>query len=181
MQKVIHILSRNGKYKIAIPVLIVGVILQAILIAKYLPEFLSYSNGMKNPDQLFTYDFDFIKDLYQTLGEDGRKYYGKMLNIDFLYSIVSGIGYSLLLSAIVKQKKWYITLPLFLMFSDILENISQLVLMYNFPNINSFSVNISSMFSTVKMLLSLICVSLILFFLAKNILAWLKNRKGITQ
>lgn len=177
MKKITNFLFNNGKYKIAIPVLIVGFILQAILIVKYLPEFLIYSNGVKNPDQLFSYNLDFIKSLYQTLGESGRSYYGKMLIVDFLYTTVSGLGFSLLLSALVKKKKWYITLPLFLMVSDILENISQLILMNRFPHISSFGVNISSICSTAKMSLSLVCILLILFFISKHILVSLKDRK----
>lgn len=175
MKKVVNFIYKNGKYKIAIPVLIVGFILQAILIIKYLPEFLNYSNNIKNPDQLFSYNLDYITNLYQILEEQGRKFYFEMLSIDFLYTIISGMGFSLLLAALVKKRKWYIVLPLFLSLSDICENISQIVLMNNFPEITTFGVFISSTFSTTKMLLSLMSVSLILFFLVKNLVQWIKR------
>lgn len=175
MKKVVNFIYKNGKYKIAIPVLIVGFILQAILIIKYLPEFLNYSNNIKNPDQLFSYNLDYITNLYQILEEQGRKFYFEMLSIDFLYTIISGMGFSLLLAALVKKRKWYIVLPLFLSLSDICENISQIVLMNNFPEITTFGVFISSTFSTAKMLLSLMSVSLILFFLVKNLVQWIKR------
>lgn len=175
MKKVVNFIYKSGKYKIAIPVLIVGFILQAILIIKYLPEFLNYSNNIKNPDQLFSYNLDYITNLYQILEEQGRKFYFEMLSIDFLYTIISGMGFSLLLAALVKKRKWYIVLPLFLSLSDICENISQIVLMNNFPEITTFGVFISSTFSTTKMLLSLMSVSLILFFLVKNLVQWIKR------
>ena len=116
-----------------------------------------------------------ITSLYQIIGEQGRKLYFEMLSIDFLYTIISGIGFSLLLAALVKKRKWYIMLPLFLASSDICENISQIVLMNNFPKITTLGVFISSTFSSTKMLLSLISISLILFYLGRNLVLWIKK------
>lgn len=165
-------LFKKGKYKNAAPILILGFILQGILIKKYLPEFLIHSNNIKNPDQLFSYDLEYLTNLYQLLGIEGRAFYAEMLGIDFLFTVTSGIGYSLLLAALIKERKWYIMLPLLLALSDILENFSQILLMNSFPGITSFEVALSSLFSTIKMILSIICISLILFFIAKNIYLW---------
>jgi hypothetical protein len=95
MKKLTHFFFKNGKYKIALPILAIGFALQAILIIHYLPEFLHYSENIKNPDQLFFYDMDYIANLYQKLGEEGRKFYCKMLVVDFVYTSISGIAYSL--------------------------------------------------------------------------------------
>ncbi len=168
MKKLLNFLFKKGKYKTAIPTLIVGFILQGILISKYLPEFLIYSSNIKNPDQLFSYDLEYLNTLYKTLGKEGRAFYAEMLGIDFLFTTISGLGYSLLLASLIKTRKWYILLPLILAISDILENVSQLFLMNIFPDANSFVVVLSSLFSSIKMTLSLICIALILFYIAKG-------------
>tara|TARA_R110000868_G_scaffold411291_1_gene702874 strand:- start:2019 stop:2561 length:543 start_codon:yes stop_codon:yes gene_type:complete len=177
MKKLMSFFLKNGKYKIALPILAFGFVLQALLIIDYLPEFLHYSDNVKNPDQLFTYNFEYIVDLYQKLGEEGRKFYFKMLGVDFFYTTISGVGYSLLLAALVKKEKWYIILPLFLTLSDVFENISQIILMNNFPKISTPGVVISSTFSSIKMIGGAIILSLILFFISKNIFNWVKNKK----
>ncbi|MNJ85252.1 hypothetical protein D3C87_27200 [compost metagenome] len=178
VKKLTSFFFKNGKYKIALPVLALGFALQTLLIIDYLPEFLRYSDNVKNPDQLFTYNVEYIVDLYQKLGEEGRKFYFKMLGVDFLYTIISGIGYSLLLAALVKKEKWYIILPLFLTLSDVFENVSQLILMNNFPEISTSGVVIASTFSSIKMIGGAISLSVILFFIGKNIIHWVKNKKA---
>lgn len=177
MKKLIKFFFENGKYKIAFPTLAIGFALQALLIIYYLPEFLQYSDNLKNPDQLFNYNHEYIVNLYQKLGEEGRIFYIKMLWVDFLYTTISGVGYSLLLAALVKEEKWYIILPLFLMLADVFENISQLILMNNFPEISASGVFISSTFSFVKMIGGAISLSLILVFIGKNIFNWVKSKK----
>lgn len=176
MKKLLNFLYKNGKYKTAIPTLIVGFILQGILISKYLPEFLIYSNNIKNPDQLFFYDLEYLKTLYQALGKEGRAFYAEMLGIDFLFTTISGFGYCLLLATLIKKRKWYIMIPLLLAISDVLENVSQLFLMNIFPDINSFVGVLSSLFSSIKMTFSIICIALILFFIAKNIYLWARTK-----
>lgn len=177
MKKVIKFFFKNGKYKIAFPTLAIGFALQALLIIYYLPEFLQYSGNIKNPDQLFTYNHEYIMNLYQKLGKEGRIFYMKMLWVDFFYAAISGAGYSLLLTALVKEEKWYIILPLFLTLSDVFENISQLTLMDHFPEISATGVFISSTFSSIKMVGGIICLSLILVFIGKNIFNWVKSKK----
>ena len=181
MKKLINFFLRNGKFKIAFTVLAIGFALQALLILHYLPEFLHYSDNVKNPDQFFTYNFEYIIDLYQKLGEVGRNLYFKMLVADFFYTTISGTGYSLLLAALIKKEKWYIILPLFLTFSDIFENVAQIILMNSFPEISPLGVFVSSLFSSVKMTGGIISLLLILFFAGKNIFNWIKIKRQIQE
>ena len=177
MNKVLGFVFRNGRYNTAIPTLIISFILQGILIYKYLPQFLVFSESLKNPDQLFVYDSEYLSRLYQVLGKEGRRFYAEMLKIDFLYAAVSGIGYSLLLAALVKKAQWFIMLPLLMAITDILENISQLLLMQRYPNLHALGVVISSVFSSSKMVLGIICISLLLFFITKNIVNGYNHKK----
>ncbi|MDQ5928809.1 MAG: hypothetical protein QG594_587 [Bacteroidota bacterium] len=177
MKKLVNFFLRNGKFKIAFPVLAIGFAFQALLLLHYLPEFLHYSDNVKNPDQLFTYKFEYIADLYQKLGEEGRECYFRMLVVDFFYTTISGTGYSLLLAALIKKEKWYVVLPFLLTLSDIFENVAQIILMNNFPEISPFGVFVSSIFSSVKMTGGAISLLLILFFTGKNIFNWIKNKR----
>ncbi|PXY46104.1 hypothetical protein [Flavobacterium hydrophilum] len=181
MKKLINFFLRNGKFKITFPVLAIGFALQALLIVHYLPEFLHYSDNLKNPDQLFTYNFEYITNLYQKLGEVGRKFYSKMLVVDFFYTTISGMGYSLLLAALIKKEKWYVVLPFLLTLSDIFENVAQIILMNNFPQISPFGVFVSSLFSSVKMTGGVISLLLILFFTGKNIFNRMKIKRQIQE
>lgn len=179
MEKIINLIFENGKYKIALSTLGIGFALQALLITYYLPEFLHYSGNIKKPDQLFTYNVDYVVYLYQKLGNEGRKFYIKMLIVDFFYTSIAGIAYSLLLATLVKKRKWYIILPLVLTISDIIENTFQIGLLNSFPKITSLGVALSSLFSSIKMIGGAIILSLLLFHISKNLLNWIKNKNSV--
>lgn len=167
---------RYGKYQYALPVMMIGFALQAVLIFKYLPRFLAYSGGIKNPDQLFSYDFKYLSNLYQALGEKGRNYYAQMLGVDFFYTSISAFGFAFLLAALVKKEQWVILLPFCPALVDVGENIGQLVLMGYFPNISSSGAMLASGLSSIKMLLGLISMALILFYVIKNLIFWLMKK-----
>lgn len=180
MKKLIDFIFKYGKFKYALSVLLIGIVFQIFIFSNFLPDFLIYSGGIKNPDQLFWYNYEYINNLYQKLGAKGLNAYASMLYIDFVYLSFSALGYSLLLSALVKRRVWYIAIPIFMAFFDIGENLFQLVLMNQFPSISSIGVQISSLFSSLKMLSAIIGVLLILIFLVRNILM-LVNKKSKKQ
>lgn len=167
---------RYGQYQYALPVMMLGFALQAVLIFRYLPRFLIYSGGIKNPDQLFSYDFKYLSTLYQALEENGRNYYAQMLGVDFFYTTISAFGFAFLLAALVKKERWLIILPFCPALVDIGENIAQLVLMGSFPKISPDGVILASALSSVKMLLGLISITLILFHVIKNLIFWLRRK-----
>lgn len=177
MKKLISCIHKYGRYKLAIPILLVGFGLQYVLIAYFLPEFLSYSGGLKNPDQLFNYDLAYLHDLYSNLGIKGRAFYSRMLYVDFGYTTLSAIGYSLLLVALSKQRMWFILLPLLLALFDVFENILHLILMDQFPQLSPMTIIIASTATSIKMIAGLICILLILFYCARNVFQWAKSRR----
>lgn len=175
LKNILNLLDRYGKYSIAIPIILVGVILQRILVSIYLPNFLSFSDGLMNPDQLFSYDLPYLERLYQKLGEDGRKYYAEMLGIDFIFAFIMATGLSLLLSALNKTPKWYFLLPCLLALSDFLENASQLLLLNLYPKLNVLLSSFSSYASSMKMSLSLACLLLVTWHIFKRIMIWFRQ------
>lgn len=175
LKNILNLLDRYGKYRIAIPIILVGVILQRILVSIYLPNFLSFSDGLVNPDQLFSYDLSYLERLYQNLGEDGRKYYAEMLGIDFIFAFIMATGLSLLLSALNKTPKWYFLLPCLLALSDFSENASQLLLLNLYPKLNVLLSSFSSYASSMKMSLSLACLLLVTWHIFKRIMIWFRQ------
>lgn len=175
MKSLITLLHENGKYKFAIFFLVIGFGLQYLLIAHFLPEFLNQSRGLKNPDQLFSYRLDYLYNLYKTLGTEGRKLYAKMLYVDFGYTIIAALGYSLLLAALSKQRKWFILLPLILALFDIAENIFQFVLMNQFPNLTPIVTILASISTSTKMILGITSILLIVYYSLYNIIRWIRR------
>ena len=177
MKKIISFVHKYGRYKLAIPILVVGFCLQYVLISYFLPEFLSYSGGLKNPDQLFSYELEYLDDLYRNLGTKGRRFYVKMLYVDFGYTAISALGYSLLLAALSKQRKGFILLPLLLVLFDMFENILHLVLMDQYPKLSLLVITTASTATSIKMIAGLISVLLILFYCVQNVFQWAISRR----
>ena len=178
MKKVVRLVFKYGKYTPALSFLAISFGLQALLILQFLPQFLSYSGGLKNPDQLFSYSPSYIENLYQALGTEGREFYHLMLLVDFPYTLSAAIGYSLLLAALVKKEVCFIALPLLLGGLDLGENLCQMALMSQFPSVSPFLVDVSSTFSGLKLSLSIVCLLLILFYAVKRVYGWLLERTG---
>jgi hypothetical protein len=177
MKKLIDFIFKFGKFKYAFSFILIGIVVQIFIFSSFLPDFLIYSGGIKNPDQLFWYNYEYINNLYQKLGVNGLNAYASMLYIDFVYLSISALGYSLLLSTLVKKRVWFITIPMFMAFFDIGENLSQLVLMNQYPSISSIGVQISSLFTSLKMVSAIIGVLLILFFVLRNIVIWVNKKR----
>lgn len=152
--------------------------LQYILVAKYLPEFLTYSSGIKNPDQLFWYSYEYLYDLYSVLGISGRALYLKMLTLDFVYVLFTTLALIGIMYNLTVKSKWnrLCLLPIIAAFFDLTENICQIILLKGFPVVNSIIVLISSSSSLMKMMLMMVCLLVIVIFLIRFF--YLKIRAG---
>ncbi len=172
------------KWQFMAAFLAVAFFLQYILIGKFLPEFYGFSEGIKNPDQLFWYTKDWLKRLYGVLGAEGRMFYQKMLLVDFFYAGFAAAGYAMLLFLLAKNTKWRWTFatPLVMTFFDYLENVSQIILLNMYPIVNSAMAFVSSVFSLLKMTFSFIGILLVVIFVLRLIILGIKRlrRKPIS-
>jgi len=152
--------------------------LQYILVDKFLPEFLIYSSGIKNPDQLFWYSYEYLYHLYSVLGISGRELYLKMLTLDFAYILFTSLALIGLIYNLTIKSKWnkLCLLPMIAAFFDLTENICQIVLLKAFPEGYSMLVLISSSSSLIKMLLMMVCLLVILIFLIRFFYLRIKER-----
>lgn len=138
---------------------------QFLLVESYLPRFLVYSSGIKNPDQMFWYSKKWLSHLYDTLGDEGRSFYVQMLSMDFVYIIFTALAFSGLMYILSRRTRiWWISFaPALAASFDILENSAQLVLLNNFPELSSLLVTTSSVASFMKMsLMAFIMVAIII-------------------
>jgi hypothetical protein len=154
------------KWPVMILCLAIAFLLQYVLIANFLPDFLNFSSGLKNPDQLSWYSDSWLQHLYLALGDEGRQLYQKMLFVDFFYATFAGIGYSMLLYFLTKNTKWkWISItPLIMTFFDYAENIIQILLLKSYPDLNATLALLSAMSSFSKLAMGGIGILFIVIF-----------------
>ncbi|MDJ0757210.1 MAG: hypothetical protein QNJ45_27000 [Ardenticatenaceae bacterium] len=171
------ILRKMIKWPTAAVLLVGAFTLQYFLISEYLPRFLEYSKGLLNPDQLFWYSAGQLEQLYLTLGAPGRKFYQSMLRLDFFYATFAGLGYSLLLYLLSKNTRWKMifVVPLLMTFFDYFENLAQLYLLQNFPEIDPGIALLSAASSFLKLTSSGIGIFLVIGFVGRAAYFGIRN------
>ena len=147
------ILQKFLKWPVMVLCLAIAFSLQYVLIVDFLPGFLDFSSGIKNPDQLSWYSVSWLEHLYLALGDQGRQFYQQMLLVDFFYATFAGIGYSILLYLLTSNTKWkWISItPLIMTFFDYAENIIQILLLRSYPDLNATLVSLSASSSFLKL------------------------------
>lgn len=173
-----QVIFRISKWYYTLCFFLMSLTLQYILVAKFLPEFLIYSSGIKNPDQLLWYSYDYLFHLYSVLGISGRSLYLKMLTLDYVYLLVTTLALVGLIYNLTLKSKWnrLCLLPIIAAFFDLTENICQIILLKGFPVGNRIIVLISSSSSMMKMMLMMVCLLVIVIFLIRFF--YLKIRAG---
>lgn len=106
------------------------------------PLFLAESGGMKPLDLEFGFSIEYAHSLFMNLTERGEQIYLRSFHgVDYIYTIIMGLGIFFLLALLLRSnrlegKSIFILhlLPVFLVLSDILENLSiDIPIMLNFP------------------------------------------------
>jgi hypothetical protein len=160
------LISRMSKWYYTLLFFFISFALQYVLVVKFLPAFLIYSSGIKNPDQLFWYSSEYLYSLYYTLGIAGRDLYLIMLTWDFAYALFTGLALIGLIYNLTKKSNWsrLCLLPMIAACFDLIENLCQIILLKIFPVGNSMIVFISSSSSLLKMVLMLACLTVAVIF-----------------
>ncbi len=120
---------------------------------------MEFSKGMKLLDMMPTgYDWNYVNELFNTLGESGREIYLKnQIPVDMIYPLLFGLTYSLIFAYFLKKlgklKPPFIYicyLPIIAGLADYLENFGIINMLNNYPNITDTMVNTTSVFSVLK-------------------------------
>ena len=124
-----------------------------------IPKTSAFANGMTILDlKPFGYDFNYVNQLFDQLGDAGRFYYLKtQLAVDFIYPTLFILCYCALavyttskLKTVNKLFKLMCWLPLIAGICDYIENLFILNMLDNYPKIDHVSVTFSSIASVLK-------------------------------
>jgi hypothetical protein len=155
-------------------------IVYGIMLIVTIPDLMHFSGGMKILDMMPTgYDTQYVNSLFNALGNAGRdSYLHHQLPLDLIYPFFFGISSCLVLAFFLnklgKLDSWlfYLCLiPLFSGFFDYCENFGIIGMLRTYPNISEFQVQITSVFTVLKSILTtiyFIVLIITLLALAKN-------------
>ncbi len=124
-----------------------------------IPKVLSFSKGLKILDMMpFGYDFEYVKTLLETLGQNGREFYlYRQIPIDLIYPFLFGITYCLLTGYFLKKLNKLNTsfvflcfLPLLAGLFDYFENFGIIILLKSYPEISINIAKTTNIFSVLK-------------------------------
>ena len=134
-----------------------------------IPKTMEFSNGMKLLDMMPTgYDWNYVNELFNTLGENGRKtYLTNQIPVDMLYPLLFGLSYCLIFAYFLKKLDklsssfiYLCLLPIIAGVADYLENFGIIKMLNNYPDLTETTVNTTNIFSVLK------SISTSIFFIA---------------
>lgn len=133
------------------------------------------ADDVKPLDLMFGYDKNNVENLFEKLGESGRKKYVKDLwTLDFIYPMIYTALLSLLFRKLVpyfENFEWLFYLPFVIMFLDYIENSNTSYLIKRYPKISENWVRFASIVTQLKWIFAginvLILIILIIIFLFK--------------
>ena len=147
----------------------------AFMLLVTIPNVMQYTHGMNLFDMMPRgYDAAYAEVLLTTLGPEGRyAYLHYQLPVDFIYPLLFGITYSLLIAYFVNKLKlidkpvlYLALLPILAGSFDYLENIGIITMLTSFPDFFSKTVQMANAFTMMKSGLSTVSfVILIVLFL----------------
>ncbi len=144
----------------------------------YVPELITGTTfAIKNIlDLRFSYSPQFVEQLFVELENTGRNtYLLSTLLLDFPYAIVYGFVYAIIIIKLFANAQNYAVKILFILpfgisFFDILENAGIVIMLLNFPEINSRLVLFSSVFTSFKWVMAIIVVCIIFIGVIRKLL-----------
>lgn len=159
MKRIRKIIDTNltGK-KVLLLFLLINIV-YAVMLVVTIPKTMIFSNGLKLLDMMpFGYDLEYIKLLFETLGENGRNVYlWNQLPVDMIYPFLFGVGYCLVIGYFLKKLNkldsvfFYLCfLPLIAGIADYAENFGIIIMLNNFPDFSPNTAKITNVFSIIK-------------------------------
>lgn len=152
-----------------------------------IPKIASINKNIKIFDiRPFGYSYEEALELLEHLDTKGREIYlFQQIPLDLIYPSLFGITFCLVLAfflnkiKLLNSKYIYLTLlPLFSGAFDYLENFSIIQMLTNYPTISEKLVNLASVFTILKSLLTSIYFFILIFVLIKYLFFYLKNKNN---
>jgi len=154
-----------------------------------IPRVVGYAQGLNLFDMMPTgYSVGYAHTLLDALGADGRSaYLFAQLPVDMVYPFLFGLTYSLLIAYYVNKiqrfEKPLFYLAVFPMLAglfDYLENAGIISMIMNYPDVPSFTIRISNLFTIAKSVFSTISFTILIILLSIFIVRKTKSRHRIS-
>ena len=136
-----------------------------------IPHLHKITNGVKIIDMMPAgYNFDYVNQLMEALGETGRHYYlFRQIPIDLFFPFFFALSNCLIIAWFLKKlnrlnSQWSLAcyLPFFAGFFDYAENFSVISIINNYPELNESTIRLSNLFSILKSSLTTISLLILL-------------------
>jgi hypothetical protein len=149
--------NATGKRTLLLVLLTLSVYTYMLLYS--IPAVMAYANDMKLLDMMPTgYSTEYVRSLLGELGEEGRSaYLWRQIPVDMIYPPLFALSFSFLLSYVLHKGynsnhriHWLCITPLAAGLFDYLENGGIVFLLLSYPDLPSWSVTLTSIFSVAK-------------------------------
>jgi hypothetical protein len=186
----IKFFQRNIKGKKVLSLFVVTNVVYVYMLTVTIPKTMEFSNGMKLLDMLpMGYDFNYVNQLINTLGEIGRTtYLNNQIPVDMVYPLLFGISYCLVLAYFLNKLGKLkpplanlCLLPFLAGAMDYAENIGIIALLKNYPEIDNRTVTITSGFSLLKSTATTLYFMILIVSLAALGIRTLRKGKSTTS
>jgi len=186
MNKLIRFIERNISGKKILLLFILTNVIYIFILTVTIPRTMAFSSGMKLLDMMpLGYDFNYVNELFNTLGEIGRKtYLTTQIPADMIYPLLFGISYCLILGYFLKKLNklktpysYLCILPIIAGVFDYFENLGIIVMLNNYPDLTPFSISTTSVFTILKSITtSVFFICLIVLLISLGIKYLNRNR-----
>ena len=159
MRRLIKFIESKNSGKIILGLFILTNIIYIYMLMVTIPKTMVFSNGMKLLDMIPTgYDWNYVNELFNTLGENGRKtYLTTQIPVDMFYPLLFGLSYCLIFAYFLKKLEklntsfiYLCLLPIIGGIADYLENFGIIKMLNNYPDLIETTVNATNTFSVLK-------------------------------
>lgn len=159
MRRLTKFIESNNSGKIILGLFILTNIIYIYMLLVTIPKTMVFSNGMKLLDMMPTgYDWNYVNQLFNTLGEEGRKtYLTNQIPVDMFYPLIFGLSYYLIFAYFLKKIgklstsfNYLCLLPIIAGIADYLENFGIIKMLNNYPDLTKTTVNVTNTFTVLK-------------------------------
>lgn len=163
MKNLLHALQKRATGKLVLILFLITMGVYATIVLYTIPSVLDRAPELRLFDMSPTgYTLEYAQRLLESIGEDGRiRYMSLQLPFDFVYPVLFGLTYTLLLTWIFKRgfsarsRIFYLALvPAFAGALDYAENVGIIIMLKSFPAISPATVAIASTSTVLKSLLT---------------------------
>ncbi len=182
MRKFLHKNIKGSKVAL---LFVLANLVYALMLFKTIPDVMAFADGMKLPDMLPAgYDFAYISDLFEKLGDAGRNaYLFQQIPVDMVYPALFAISYCLLLAFFIKKLNglnspmvYACLLPIIAGVFDYMENIGIISMLTSYPDLSKDTVVATNIFTLVKSTSTSIYFVLLLIVMVMVGIKYIRNR-----